>query len=68
MDTLSQIYPILFDMAKGFLHVSTQYLESREDDCHGAYISQDPVSLIYANPLLSVRYGGEDILEAVLPV
>ena len=41
---------------------------SREGNLRGAQLAQEPVPSIYTNLLLSPGYGGEDILEAVLPV
>ena len=68
MYALSQNYPIAFDMSEGFLHVDEQSLGSREGDFHRAKICQDLVPLIHAITIFSAGYGGEDILEAFLPV
>ena len=48
--------------------MTEQYLGYKEEKFHRAQLFQDLVPLIYTNPLLSARYGGEDLLEEVLPV
>ena len=68
MGTLSQRYSLSFVVAEGLLHMAKQYSVSVEGGFHGAQISQDPVPLIYTNPLLSVGYDIEDLPEAVFLV
>ena len=41
---------------------------SGEGNCHRVKIDQDTVPLINTNQLLSVGYGGEHLLEAILLV
>ena len=40
---------------------------SRKGDFYGSQLAQDPVPLIYTNPLLSEGYGREHIQEAFFP-
>ena len=68
MYALGQSYPLAFYVAEVLLHVTDQSLGSVEGDFHRVQLSQDPVSLIHTNPLMSVGYGVEYLPESVLPV
>ena len=68
MDTLSQSYPLDFDVAEGFLHMAKHSSGSGEVDFYVLQLAQYMVPLIYNNLLLSAGYRREDIPEAIFPV
>ena len=65
MYTLCKSYPINFYVADEFLHMTEQYSGSREGSCYRLQLAQYLVTLIYADPLLSAMYGGDNLPEAV---